>query len=193
VIGHSYGSTTVADAFAGSGLRADDAVLLGCPGTDLARSAADFHLSGGHVYVGDASTDPVGWIGETGPRLPDDLNDTLGHLVGASAGLGSDPAHKDFGATRFRAEVPGAHGLDPRDHSAYYAAGGDALRSMTEIATGHADRLGALDLLAAPRIPWTLSTPDSVDLPFLGTVPLPHVDVETPVVVDPEARRQETP
>ena len=59
VIGHSYGSTTVADAFAGSGMHANDAVLLGCPGTDLARSAADFNLDGGNVYVGSASTDPV--------------------------------------------------------------------------------------------------------------------------------------
>jgi len=65
VIGHSYGATTVADAFAHSGMHANDAVLLGCPGTDLAHSAADFHLDGGHVYVGSASTDPISWIGES--------------------------------------------------------------------------------------------------------------------------------
>ncbi|MET0995697.1 MAG: alpha/beta hydrolase, partial [Mycobacterium sp.] len=53
VIGHSYGSTTVADAAAGYGMHADDVVLIGSPGTDLAHSAADFHLpEGGHVYVG---------------------------------------------------------------------------------------------------------------------------------------------
>jgi len=62
---HSYGSTTVADAFAHNNMRASDAVLLGCPGTDLAHSAADFHLDGGHVYVGSASTDPITWIGES--------------------------------------------------------------------------------------------------------------------------------
>jgi hypothetical protein len=39
VIGHSYGSTTVADAFANSHMHANDAVLLGCPGTDLATNA----------------------------------------------------------------------------------------------------------------------------------------------------------
>lgn len=31
VLGHSYGSTTVADAFALGGMHANDAVLLGCP------------------------------------------------------------------------------------------------------------------------------------------------------------------
>ena len=74
VIGHSYGSTTVADAFAQSGMHANDAVLLGCPGTDLARSAADFHLDGGQVYVGSASSDPVSWIGAAPEWLPDWLN-----------------------------------------------------------------------------------------------------------------------
>lgn len=58
VLGHSYGSTTVADAFALDQMHANDAVLIGCPGTDLAANAASFHLDGGHVYVGDASTDP---------------------------------------------------------------------------------------------------------------------------------------
>ncbi len=51
-------------------MQANDAVLLGCPGTDAARSAADFHLNGGQVYVGDASTDPVGMLGEAGPDFP---------------------------------------------------------------------------------------------------------------------------
>ena len=46
------------------GMHANDAVLIGCPGTDLAHNAASFHLDGGHVYVGDASTDPVGMLGE---------------------------------------------------------------------------------------------------------------------------------
>ena len=48
VIGHSYGSTTVADAAAGSGMRANDVVLVGCPGTDLAQSADD-HVK---IFVG---------------------------------------------------------------------------------------------------------------------------------------------
>jgi len=47
---HSYGSTTVTDAAAGFGMHTDDTVLVGSPGTDMARSAADLHLlDGGHV------------------------------------------------------------------------------------------------------------------------------------------------
>jgi Alpha/beta hydrolase len=189
VAGHSYGSTTVADAFANSGMRADDAILLGSPGTDVARTAADFHLDGGHVYIGDASTDPVGWLGQMGNTLPSELNDSLGNMIGPSAGLGSDPAFDDFGATRFRAEVPGADMIDPADHSHYYALGSESLRSMTEIVTGNSHRLDDLGLLAQPRTELSLSTPQSADLPIVGEVPLPRVEVETPVIYDPELSR----
>lgn len=189
VAGHSYGSTTVADAFANSGMRADDAILLGSPGTDVARSAADFHLDGGQVYIGDASTDPVGWLGQMGNTLPSELNDSLGNMIGPSAGLGTDPAFDDFGATRFRAEVPGADMIDPGDHSHYYTPGSESLRSMTEIVTGNSERLDDLDLLAQPRTEFSLATPQSVDVPGMGEVPLPHVEVETPVIYDPESSR----
>lgn len=90
VIGHSYGSTTVADAAAGYGMHANDVVLIGCPGTDMAKDAGAFHLApGGHVYVGSASTDPVSYLG------------------GIPGGLGADPYIDGFGSTRFKAEVPG--------------------------------------------------------------------------------------
>ena len=123
VLGHSYGSTTVADAFAQSGMHANDAILLGCPGTDLARSAADFHLDGGNLYVGSASSDPVSWIGAAPEWLPDWLNEGLGYPVGADAGLGIDPAGDAFGSVRFDAEVVGSDGLDTNDHSHYYDRG----------------------------------------------------------------------
>lgn len=168
VIGHSYGSTTVADAFANSGMRADDAILLGSPGTDVAGSAADFNLDGGQVYIGDASTDPVGWLGQMGNTLPGELNDSLGNMVGPTAGLGADPAFEDFGATRFRAEVPGADMIDPSDHSYYYAVGSESLRAMTEIVTGNPDRLGELGSLAQLRTELTVSTPQQLDVPILG-------------------------
>ncbi len=103
VIGHSYGSTTVADAFAGSGMRANDAVLIGCPGTDLATSAADFHLDGGQVYVGSASTDPVSWLGTPGAIPANVLNQQLGVSGGAYAGLGATrPGSVRLGAFRRR-------------------------------------------------------------------------------------------
>lgn len=194
VIGHSYGSTTVADAFANSGMRATNAILLGCPGTDLARSAADFHLpEGGHVYVGAASTDPISWVPEMGSTLQNYLNDKLGDLVGASAGLGSDPASDGFGSIRFRAEVPGADGLDPSDHSYYYTVGSESLRSMTDIVTGNPGRLFEDNLIAEGRHLPHLTTPSQVNIPGLGRVELPHIDVPLPglggIDIEPESNR----
>jgi uncharacterized protein YukE len=192
VIGHSYGSTTVADAFAGSGMRADDAVLIGSPGTDLATSAGDFHLDGGNVYVGAASTDPVSWIGTPGDFPADWLNRQLGYPVGPDAGLGTDPAGDEFGSLRFRAEVAGEDGLDVHDHSHYYDRGSESMRAITDIASGNSHRLAEQDLLAAGRRQPHITTPDHIDLPFGGRVPLPHIDADipgTPAFIDPEAGR----
>lgn len=187
VLGHSYGSTTVADAFANSGMRANDAVLTGCPGTDLARSAADFHLDGGRLYVGAASTDAISWIGESGARLPNGLNATLDQPLGPLAGLGTDPAHAGFGATRFHAEVAGSHSVMPwfTDHSHYYDVGSEALHNMTEIVTGHGDRLAGEGMLASDRAAARIAVPLQVRTP-LGTVSLPHVGIQMPIAVDPE-------
>lgn len=187
VLGHSYGSTTVADAFANSGMRANDAVLTGCPGTDLARSAADFHLDGGRLYVGAASTDAISWIGEAGSGLPNGLNATLDQPLGPLAGLGADPAHAGFGAVRFHAEVAGSHSVMPwfTDHSHYYDVGSEALHNITEIVTGHGDRLAGEGMLAPDRAAARISIPLQVHTP-LGTVSLPHVGIQMPVPVDPE-------
>ncbi|BBX96780.1 putative alpha/beta hydrolase [Mycobacterium lacus] len=187
VIGHSYGSTTVADAFANSRMRANDAVLIGCPGTDLARSAADFHLNGGRLYVGAASTDAISWIGETGNGVPNAVNDGIGSPLGPLAGLGADPAHDGFGSVRFRAEVAGSHNVVPwfNDHSHYYDMGSEALHNMTQIAVGRGDNLAPEGMLAPHRADERISTPTEVHTPF-GTIPLPHVAIRTPVTVDPE-------
>ena len=120
VVGHSYGSTTVADAAAGYGMHSTDVVLVGSPGTDLARTAADFHLPpGGHVYVGSASTDPVTT------------------LSGLAVSLGADPAADGFGSTRFKAEVPGFTWQMWSEHSRYFAAGSESLFSIADIAAGN--------------------------------------------------------
>lgn len=119
VVGHSYGSTTVADAAAGYGMRAGDVVLVGSPGTDMARTAADFHLrEGGHVYVGSASSDPVAM------------------LSGLAVGLGADPAADGFGSTRFKAEVPGVTWQTWTDHGRYFASGSESLYSIADVAAG---------------------------------------------------------
>jgi hypothetical protein len=142
VIGHSYGSTAVADAAAGFGMRADDVVLVGSPGTDLAHSAKDFHLPAtGHVYVGAASSDPItAFAGE--PQLP--VPGTA-----ATVGLGRDPAGDGYGSTRFKAETPGPS-WPMAGHSSYFAPGTESLFSIGDIASGHGDAL-ARDHMTAPH------------------------------------------
>lgn len=141
VIGHSYGSTTVADAAAGYGMHTNDAVLIGCPGTDMARNAGDFHLApGGHVFVGAASTDPITQLGAI-PQV---------HVpgTGVNLALGADPSLDGFGSTRFKAEVPG---LTLNDHSHYYERGTESLFSMADIVSGHGDALELDGMTAAHR------------------------------------------
>jgi hypothetical protein len=134
VVGHSYGSTVVSDAAAAYGMRSFDVVLVGSPGTDLAHSAADFHLSpGGHLYVGAASGDAVTWSpGEVrGPGL-------IGPVLG---GLGDDPAADGFGSTRFRAENPHYTGNPIYDHSHYFDTGSESLFAVSDVVSGHGDAL----------------------------------------------------
>ena len=144
VVGHSYGSTTVADAAAGYAMRADDVVLLGSPGTDLARTAADFRLpAGGHVYVGAASTDPVTTLAGIRGVLPG-TDVPTGRL-----GLGADPAADGFGSTRFKAEAPGWRVWS--DHGRYFESGSESLFSMAEIAAGQGAELQRLGMTAPHR------------------------------------------
>ncbi len=133
VVGHSYGSTVVADA-ATYGMHADDAVLVGSPGTDLTHSAADFHLPpGGHLYVGAASGDAVTWSPGrvTGPGL-------IGLNFG---GLGDDPAGDGYGSTRFKAEAPGNSANPFYDHTRYFDEGSESLFSIADVVSGHGDAL----------------------------------------------------
>lgn len=184
VLGHSYGSTTVADAFALGGMHANDAVLLGCPGTDLAHSAASFHLDGGRVYVGAASTDPISMLGQL-DSLSQYVNrgNLAGQLQGLAVGLGTDPAGDGFGSVRFRAEVPNSDGINPHDHSYYYHRGSEALRSMADIASGHGDALASDGMLAQPRHQPGVE----IDIPGLGSV---EIDIPgTPASIDPEWSR----
>lgn len=143
VIGHSYGSTTVADAAAAFGMRAHDVVLVGSPGTDLARSAADFRLSpAGHVYVGASSMDPITRLGGQ-PQL-------AVPATSVTVGLGADPAADGYGATRFKAEVGGL-ASPMRAHSSYFRPNGEALFSIGDIASGHGDALARDHMTALHR------------------------------------------
>ncbi|BBZ45276.1 putative alpha/beta hydrolase [Mycobacterium parmense] len=152
VIGHSYGSTTVADAAAASGMHANDVVLVGCPGTDLARNAGDFHLpEGGHVYVGAASSDPITHLGVGQGHLPG---------TGVTVGLGTDPAVEGYGSTRFKAEAPGLT-IPLKDHSSYFTPGNESLFSIADIASGHGDALAHDHMTADHRGSYWL--PDTFD------------------------------
>ena len=133
VVGHSYGSTVVADAAAAYGMHTNDVVLVGSPGTDLARSAAAFNLPpGGHLYVGAASGDAVTWS-------PGHV--TLGHGGPSLGGLGDDPSVDGFGSTRFEAENPHYTGDPLYDHSHYFDDGSESLFSMADVVSGHGDAL----------------------------------------------------
>ncbi|OSC39527.1 alpha/beta hydrolase [Mycobacterium decipiens] len=184
VLGHSYGSTTVADAFAMGGMHANDAVLLGCPGTDLARSTASFHLDGGRVYVGAASTDPVSMLGQLDSLSKYvNSNNIGGQMLGLTAGLGVDPAGDGFGSVRFRAEVPDSDGINPHDHSYYYHPGSEALHSMADITSGHDDALASDGMLAQSRYQPRIE----INVPGLGSV---GGDIPgTPATLDPEWSR----
>lgn len=161
VIGHSYGSTTVADAAAGYGMRADDVVLVGCPGTDLATSAADFHLPpDGHLYVGSASTDFVTNLGRE-------------HLDVPGVGLGADPAMDGFGSTRFHAEVADFSPNPIDEHTSYFKDGSESLFSVADIVSGHGDALEHDGMTADHRV----KTP-GFSFPIPGLPPS--------IVIDPE-------
>ena len=117
VIGHSYGSTTVSYAFTEHGLKTDDVILIGSPGTGDAKTAADFGEA--KVWVGSASRDSVTHNGSTWH------------------GLGEDPANHSYKANRFDAESydRGAkNNLD--DHSRYFQEGSESVKNMAHILTG---------------------------------------------------------
>jgi len=176
VIGHSYGATAVADAAAGYGMRTDDVILVGSPGTDLARTAADFHLpDGGHVYVGSAATDPV-----------TNLAGVPGHLLGAGipiegVGLGADPAADGFGSTRFKAEFNGWSPLPWTDHDRYFESGSESLYSIAGITSGNGATLQEHGMTAPHR--------DSVLGSVATALGLPNWSVP---LMDPELLRPAT-
>ncbi|MFY0406669.1 alpha/beta hydrolase [Solicola sp. PLA-1-18] len=131
VIGHSYGSTTVARAGAEEGLgdHADEIVLVGSPGASSADHASDLGVGEDHVFVGANSSDPVTYLGGTG------------WVHGITSTLGNDPAEDDFGAVRFQAEAPDrASWVGFGDHSKYFDPGSESLYNIAQVVNGdHGD------------------------------------------------------
>jgi hypothetical protein len=147
-------------------MRADDVVLVGCPGTDLAKSAADFHLPpDGHLFVGSASTDFVTNLGRE-------------HLNVPGVGLGTDPAMDGFGSTRFHAEVADWNINPINEHTSYFQKGSESLFSVADIVSGHGDALEHDGMTADHRVQPGLPFP----IPGLPSLP----------VIDPEMVRTST-
>jgi Alpha/beta hydrolase len=136
VIGHSYGSTTVAQGTHDHSMLVDDLVFVGSPGLGPGVDhVSDLGPGAQHVWVGANSRDPVVSLGDNGW-----LN---GGIVGV--GLGNDPAEDDFGATRFRAEsmtrATQATFTAVADHSKYFDHDTESLSNLAYIMSGQPERV----------------------------------------------------
>ncbi|MGL5811198.1 MAG: alpha/beta hydrolase [Nocardioides sp.] len=137
VIGHSYGSTTVAQAARAASVGwADELVLLGSPGAGPGVGGAGDLVGGEHVWVGANSRDPVAQLGDRGVLGPG----TLG------LGLGHDPAEDRFDAWRFRAESvtragPGDGHHLIEDHLKYFDHDTESLSNLGRIVTDRPDQV----------------------------------------------------
>ena len=133
VLGHSYGSTVVAEA-AVRGLEVDAVALVGSPGAGSARTANELGVD--EVYALRDSRDLVATLGDEG---------AWGRGSWGGPGLGVDPSSAEFGAVRLQAERPDrgpVPGLGDA-HSGYLASSSTSLRNLRHVVTGD---LGALEL-----------------------------------------------
>lgn len=111
-IGHSYGSTVVAEGALAGDLRVDDIVAVGSPGlhSDHAR---ELNIDPRHVWVGLSDTDEI--------RLaPEPIH-------------GPEPADPDYGANRFE--------TDTRGHGGYWRPDSQSLLNQAYIVTSQYDRV----------------------------------------------------
>lgn len=111
-IGHSYGSTVVAEAALSGGLRADDIVVVGSPGlhSDHAR---ELNLDPRHVWVGRSANDEIRFA-------PGPIH-------------GPEPIDPGYGANRFSTTTSG--------HSGYWRPGSDSLLNQAYVITGQYGRV----------------------------------------------------
>ncbi|MFF6956631.1 alpha/beta hydrolase [Streptomyces sp. NPDC008317] len=131
VIGHSYGSTLVGDAFAHAGMKADDVIFVGSPGVTV-DSASQLGLDPSHVWASKAKFDPV-------PEISAPLN-PLKWTDDHSVRYGNDPTSTAFGGRTFDAGDGTRVG---HAHSEYWDPG-PSLDNMTRIVTGQPDRVTAM-------------------------------------------------
>ncbi len=142
VIGYSYGSTAAGLAASGSGLAADDLLLVGSPGAGRdTDSAAVTGLDRGHVWALRNSHDPVARLGGNG----------WADAGRVGLGLGDDPAGAGWGATRLRAESVTRGDVPWADHTSYFDHDTESLSNIAHVVAGEYD-----DVSTAPpvRDPW---------------------------------------
>jgi pimeloyl-ACP methyl ester carboxylesterase len=127
VLGHSYGSTTMARGAGDHGLDVDDLVFLGSPGGGFDRSG-DLGIEEEQVWAGRNSRDIVGTLGDHGWFHPGNVG----------AGLGRDPADEDFGSTRFTAEDQGRSAMfrGTEAHGNYFNQDTESLHNLGRIVDG---------------------------------------------------------
>ncbi|MFE9452675.1 alpha/beta hydrolase [Streptomyces sp. NPDC006739] len=131
LIGHSYGSTIVGDAFAHAGMNADDVIFVGSPGVTVDK-ASDLHLDPSHVWAGKAKFDPVPEISAS--LIPHEWSDD--HHIR----FGNDPTSSTFGGRTF--DTGDGSGV-AHAHSEYWDAG-PSLDNMTKIVLGQSNEVTAM-------------------------------------------------
>lgn len=139
VVGHSYGSSVVAQAAVGVDVPVDALAFVGSPGSgDAATTEA---LGVPEVYVGRDSRDPIAALGDKG------------WATRGGFGLGRDPATDDFGAVRFRAERPdrelGWGAVDA--HTSYLDPGSESQLNLARVVAGRPELVTEADPV---RDPW---------------------------------------
>ena len=112
VVGHSYGSTVVAEGARAGGLRVDDIVVVGSPGLH-SDHASELNLDPRHVWVGRSASDEIRFA-------PAPIH-------------GPEPADPRYGANRFTTSTSG--------HGGYWRPGSDSLLNQAYIVTGQYDRV----------------------------------------------------
>jgi hypothetical protein len=140
-MGHSYGSTVVADAALRGGLDVADIVTAGSPGLHTAH-AADLHLDPRHVWVGAAADDPVSDFRVAVPGWVQGSPDARRILATAEAIHGPAPQDPGFGANRYH--------VDTHGHSNYWDNDTRSLLNQARIVTGQYHRV-TLDHGTAPQ------------------------------------------
>ncbi len=115
-VGHSYGTTVIAESALAGALRVDDIIAAGSPGMHTDR-AAKLHIDPRHVWGGLAEGDLIG-----------------GGLGDLGFVHGEEPTDKAFGGNRFE--------VDTHGHSAYWTAGSASLHNQAAIVVGRYDLVG---------------------------------------------------